>query len=87
MDDGSFSVLRSSLFSPSCLPPHFRIKKSDIKTRAEGGDIGYSDKQHDGNVGEGQFHLTEKNLQIHLEKYYFKTLTYDQLYQLLAAES
>src|SRR5213592_3003014 len=81
-----FDVLYYGLFFSDCVKI-FRIKKSDIKTREEGGDIGYSDKQHEGNVGEGQFHLTEKNLQIHLEKYFFKTLTYDELYQLLAAES
>ena len=81
-----FDVLYYGLFFSDCVKI-FRIGKSDIKTRKEGGDIGYSDKQHEGNVGEGQFHLTEKNLQIHLEKYFFKTLTYDELYQLLAAES
>ncbi len=59
----------------------------DIKTRKEGGDIGYSNKQHKGNVGEGQFHITEKSIQIHLTKYFHKTLTYDELYQLLAVES
>lgn len=64
----------------------FRISSSDIKTRTEGGDIGYSDKQHKGNIGEGQFHITEKNLQIHLDKYFHKTLTYDELYRLLAAD-
>jgi len=35
-------------------------------------------------VGEGQVHITEKNLQIHLDKYLHKTLTYEQLYQLLS---
>jgi hypothetical protein len=79
-----FDVLYYGLFFSDCVKI-FRINKSDIKTRKEGGDIGYSDKQHEGNVGEGQFHLTEKNLQMHLDKYFFKTLTYDELYQLLAA--
>ena len=81
-----FDVLYYGLFFSDCVKI-FRISKSDIKTRKEGGDIGYSDKQHEGNVGEGQFHITERNLQIHLEKYFFKTLTYDELYQLLAPES
>ena len=81
-----FDVLYYGLFFSDCVKI-FCIRKSDIKTRAEGGDIGYSDKQHSGNVGEGQFHLTEKNLEIHLEKYLFTTLTYSELYQLLAAQS
>jgi hypothetical protein len=48
--------------------------------------VGYSDRQHKGNVGEGQFHITQKNLQSHLGKYFNKTLSYDELYQLLAAD-
>ena len=62
----------------------FRITRADVRTRAAGGDIGYSDKQHKGNVGEGQFHITEKNLQLHLDRYFYKALSYDELYQLLA---
>lgn len=81
-----FDVLYYGLFFSDCVKI-FRINKADIRTRKEGGNIGYSDKQHAGNVGEGQFHLKEKNLRIHLEKYFFKTLTYDELYHLLAAES
>ncbi len=80
-----FDVLYYGLFFSDCVKI-FRIKSSDIKTRAEGGDIGYSDRQHKGNIGEGQFHITEKNLQIHLVNYFHKTLTYDELYRLLAAD-
>ena len=80
-----FKVLYYGLFFSDCVQI-FRISSSEIKKRSEGGDIGYSDKQHKGNVGEGQFHVTEKNLQIHLDKYFHKTLTYDELYQLLAAD-
>jgi len=78
-----FDVLYYGLFFLDCVQI-FRINSSDIRTRTEGGDIGYSDRQHKGNVGEGQFHITEKNLQIHLDKYLHKTLTYEQLYQLLS---
>jgi hypothetical protein len=79
-----FDALYYGLFFSDCVQI-FRIKSSDIRIRAKGGNIGYSDKQHKGNVGEGQFHITEKNLQTHLDKYFHKTLSYDQLYQLLAA--
>lgn len=56
----------------------FRIGSNQI-----GSQIYYSDKQHKGNEGEGQFHLNEKTLQIHLDNYLYKILTYDELYQLL----
>lgn len=79
-----FDVLYYGLFFSDHIKI-FRINRSEIKTRTEGGYIGYSDKQHKGNEGEGQFHITEKNLQVHLNKYFHKTLTYDQLYRLLVA--
>ena len=80
-----FDVLYYGLFFSDCVQV-FRINSSDIRTRTAGGDIGYSDKQHKGNIGEGQFHITDRNLQTHLDKYFHKTLTYDELYQLLAAD-
>ncbi len=57
----------------------FSIESGEI-----GPKINYSDKQHKGNVGEGQFHINEKTLQIHLDNYLYQTLTYDQLYELLS---
>jgi len=56
-----FDVLYYGLFFSDCVQI-FRINSSEIKTRRQGGDIGYSDRQHKGNVGEGQFHITQKNL-------------------------
>ena len=56
----------------------FRIKSDEI-----GSQIYYSDKQHKGNEGEGQFHLNEKTLQIHLDNNLYKILTYEELFQLL----
>jgi activator of HSP90 ATPase len=79
-----FDVLYYGLFFSDCVQV-FRINSSDIKTRTEGGEIGYSDKQHKGNVGEGQFHITNRNLQTHLDRHFHKKLTYDELCQLLAA--
>lgn len=57
----------------------FRIKSSEI-----GPQICYSDKQHKGNVGEGQFHINQDTLQTHLDTYLYQTLTYEELFQLLS---
>ncbi len=66
---------------------HHRIEVKEIKENSRGGRIYYSDFQHKGNEGEGQFHINPSTFQIHLDHYHYKTLTYDELYQLLAAES
>lgn len=44
---------------------------------------GYSDKQHRGNEGEGQFHLNDSNIEFHRAHYLEKVLTYSDLYRLL----
>lgn len=44
---------------------------------------GYSDKQHRGNKGEGQFHLNAANIEYHREHFLQRILTYDELYRLL----
>ncbi len=43
---------------------------------------GYSNKQHRGNEGEGQFHLNESNIDYHRQHYHEHTLTYAALYRL-----
>lgn len=43
---------------------------------------GYSDKQHRGNEGEGQFHLNAGNIEYHRENYLEEVLTYEELYRL-----
>lgn len=45
---------------------------------------GYSDKQHRGNEGEGQFHLNDSNIDFHRMHYLQQILTYEELYDLLA---
>lgn len=45
--------------------------------------INYSDKQHKGNIGEGQFHINEKILQYHLDHFHYRTITYSELLNLL----
>jgi hypothetical protein len=42
---------------------------------------GFSDKQHRGNIGEGQFHIKSSNYNQH-KKYFVKAMTYEQLYNL-----
>ena len=43
---------------------------------------GYSNKQHKGNEGEGQFHVTEKNIDFHMKNYFVQWNTYEELYNL-----
>ncbi len=57
----------------------FRVASGDIANA----EIGYSSKQHKGNVGEGQFHISQDNLQRHLDRFHYRTLTYDELGKLL----
>lgn len=42
----------------------------------------YSDKQHKGNLGEGQFHLNNSTIQYHLDNHFVQWLTYEELYNL-----
>lgn len=44
---------------------------------------GYSDKQHRGNEGEGQFHLNDGNIDYHRRNYLQRTLSYEDLYSIL----
>lgn len=58
-----------------------KINSIDIK---EGTPIVYSDHQHRGNHGEGQFHINNGTLNTHLQEYLVQWLTYDELFQLLS---
>lgn len=60
----------------------FKISCTEIQ---EDKNIFYSDKQHKGNVGEGQFHLNGRTLQHHLDNYLVHDLNYNELYELLSA--
>lgn len=80
-----FDVLYYGLFFSDCVKI-FRIESQEIKENRHGGRIYYSDRQHKGNVGEGQFHLNTKTLFIHLKHYHYKTLSYHALYRLLAGK-
>lgn len=58
----------------------FKISSNQI---LEDKNINYSNKQHRGNEGEGQFHVTEKNINYHLENYLVKIITYEEVFQKL----
>jgi hypothetical protein len=80
-----FDVLYYGLFFSDRIKI-FRIESHEIKENPQGGRIFYSDRQHKGNIGEGQFHINPRTLQIHLDHFHYKTLTYDRLYKLLAGQ-
>ena len=73
-----FEVLYYGLFFADEVPV-FRIESQAI-----GSQILYSNKQHKGNVGEGQFHISEKTLQLHLDNYLYRSLSYGELLELLS---
>ncbi len=72
-----FDVLYYGLFF-SDVVLIFHIDSDEI-----GPQIYYSDKQHKGNIGEGQFHINQDTLQVHLDSYRYRRLTYDDLLDLL----
>lgn len=72
-----FDGLYYGMFFDDCIKI-FYIEPKDIDA-----SIGYGDKQHKGNTGEGQFHITEKTLQTHLDRHLVRTLTYNELLLLL----
>lgn len=58
----------------------FKIKSSEI-----GSNIAYSDKQHKGNVGEGQFHINNRTIDFH-NPYFEQNISYEKLYYLISNE-
>ena len=54
----------------------YKINSKDVKSIP-----GYSNKQHRGNEGEGQFHINDININVH-KKYLDKTLSYEDLYEI-----
>lgn len=43
---------------------------------------GYSNKQHRGNDGEGQFHINQENIEYHHKKFKLCSITYNELYDM-----
>lgn len=60
----------------------FKIQSAQISVDRR---IKYSNKQHKGNVGEGQFHINNGTLPHHLKKYLYKIITYQDFLDLCAA--
>ena len=55
----------------------FRMTSDEVKHCP-----GFSNKQHKGNLGEGQFHLNQTTLDYHMNNHFVRWLTYEELYDL-----
>ena len=73
-----FDILYYGLFFADCIEI-YKISSNEILSCP-----GYSDKQHRGNEGEGQFHLNETNIRYHRKKYFQMKLTYEELFDLFS---
>ncbi len=73
---GNFDNLYYGLFFTDKIEI-YRLTKAKVKKVT-----GYSDYQHSGNKGEGQFHINNNTIAEH-RKYLIKALTYEELYDLL----
>ena len=75
-----FDVLYYGLFFADRIAI-FKMKSGEIMSC-----LGYSDKQHKGNKGEGQFHLNRSTIDYHMQNHFVQWLTYEELYDLLDSE-
>jgi hypothetical protein len=73
-----FDVLYYGIFFSNAVVI-FHIASDEI-----GPQIYYSDKQHKGNVGEGQFHVNHDTIGIHVNNYLYRKLSYEELLEVLA---
>jgi len=73
-----FDDLYYGIFFSDCIAI-FHIESDEI-----GPQIYYSDKQHKGNIGEGQFHINQDTIHVHEENYLYRKLSYDELYEMLS---
>ena len=85
-----FDILYYGLFFAEAIVM-FKAASDQIKTQSEivGGrldavPIFFSDKQHKGNVGEGQFHINQNTLEIHLNNFHYKTISYSDFLSLIS---
>lgn len=72
----NFDVLFYGLFFTDCIEI-FTINAIDIPSVP-----GYSDYQHYGNKGEGQFHISNNSIYFHRQNYFKMALTYNDLFEL-----
>ncbi len=71
-----FDVLYYGIFFYDCIQI-YKMTSGEVMTAS-----GYSNKQHRGNLGEGQFHINNNTIEWH-QKYMIKQLSYQELYQTL----
>lgn len=71
-----FDVLYYGLFFQDKIAI-FKVKSEDVFSLPN-----YSNKQHRGNEGEGQFHLNTGTIQYHLDNQLYCWLSYEELYEL-----
>ncbi len=90
-----FDVLYYGLFFADVIVI-FKLTSAQLKTQAEisaegsGHDyvnISFSDRQHKGNIGEGQFHINNRTLDIHLTHFHYRTIPYADFLALLTSTS
>lgn len=75
-----FDVLYYGLFFWDALLI-FRMTCEQVKSDPK---IRYSDKQHKGNIGEGQFHVNNGTFAHHLDNYLAHQLSYEDLLEILS---
>jgi hypothetical protein len=86
-----FDVLYYGLFFSDVIVV-FKMTSEQLKTQSEilaSGranqyvNIYFSDRQHKGNIGEGQFHINNQTLAIHLQHFHYLTISYADFIALL----
>lgn len=58
----------------------FKIKSTDVENIE-----GYSDFQHKGNKGEGQFHINNDTIDYHMKNHFLEWITYEEVYEMFEA--
>jgi len=69
---GLFDVLYYGIFFSDCLVIY------KMHTKEIDDSIGYCNKQHRGNTGEGQFHINQRNIGLH-DKHLHSILSYEEI--------
>lgn len=72
-----FDLLYYGLFFTDAIEI-FKMTSDDVLNLS-----GYSNKQHRGNIGEGQFHINNSNIQYHRDNFFERILSYEELFDLL----
>ena len=78
---GCFDILWYGIFFKDMI----YVFEIPSETISKDPNIQYSDKQHRGNTGEGQFHLKNSNIQHHIDNYLYAKMDYEKLWDLLQA--